>query len=169
MKAMSTSWAGASMMSDRCTSNSRSGQRVGHRTEESRIAEVVQGRGVRTTTTDGGLGLLAPPPPVRFITPKAVRGSLPRPTERVEERVVGRFSGMAGEVGGDCTDHVREHGGGLAAPGKQHVLELDLQWAARKVVDVRAVLTSGAMGVVVHRDGDHQRRFHSGKSSARTW
>ena len=88
--------------------------------------------------------MLAPSPPVRFITPKAVRGSLPRPTERVEERVVGRFSGMAGEVGGDCTDHVREHGGGLAAPGKQHVLELDLQWAARKVVDVRAVLTGGA-------------------------
>jgi hypothetical protein len=48
------------------------------------------------------------------------------------------------EVGGDCTDHVREHGGGLAAPGKQHVPELDLQWAARKVVDVRAVLTGGA-------------------------
>jgi hypothetical protein len=51
------------------------------------------------------------------------------------------------------------------------VFDLDLKWAARKVVDVCAVLTSGAIGVVVHRDGiTGQRRFHhSGKSFARTW
>jgi hypothetical protein len=65
---------------------------------------------------------------VRVITPKAVRGNLPCPRERREDRVVGGFSSTAGEAGGDCADHVGEHGGGLAAPGKQHVLSWICNW-----------------------------------------
>ena len=73
--------------------------------------------------------------------------------ERGEIRVVGRLGSTTCEERSDGADHVREHCGRLATPRKEHVFELDLEWAPGKVVDVCVVLTGSAKGVVVYCGG----------------
>jgi hypothetical protein len=90
---------------------------------------------------------------MRVFTTETLKSDLPRVRERGETRVVGRLGSTACKARSDGADHVGEHCGRLAAPRKEHVFELDLEWAPGKVVDVCVVLTGSAKGVIVHCGG----------------